>query len=205
MLLYYITDRRQFPGSDSEQRRSVLRAVERAARAGVDYIQLRERDLCGRALEQLAKDAVAAVRAATTGTRLLVNSRLDVALACGADGVHLRSDDPFASEARMMARARAGFLVGVSCHTPTEVRTAWSHGADFAVFGPVFEKNGVKSTLVGGLRTACAAAPTAVFALGGVTAENAGACVKAGAAGIAGIRLFQQAEDLEVLIRALRR
>jgi thiamine-phosphate pyrophosphorylase len=204
LRLYYITDRHQFPGSEAEQRRQVLENIERAARAGIDYIQLRERDLSGGALEVLAKEAVRAVRAANSSTRLLINSRVDVALAAGADGVHLRGDDPFASEARAMAAARNGFIVGVSCHSVTEVRSAWSHGADFAVFGPVFEKQGVAATLVEGLRAACAAAPGFVFALGGVSAGNAGVCAKAGAAGIAAIRLFQEG-NLEKRLRELGR
>ncbi|MGH9523542.1 MAG: thiamine phosphate synthase [Terriglobales bacterium] len=204
MLLYYITDRQQFPGTDAEQRRSVLKTIEQAARAGVDYIQVRERDLSSRVLEHITRDAVAAVRAANPSTRLLVNSRVDIALAAGADGVHLRSDDPFASEARLMARARSGFIVAVSCHTPADVRSAWSHGADFAVFGPVFEKRSVTPTLVEGLRAACAATPGRVFALGGVTADNASACMKAGAAGIAGIRLFQQTA-VDAFVKELRR
>ena len=92
MLLYYITDRRQFPGTPPEQRDRLLAKIAEAARAGVDLIQLRERDLSARELLQLAMEAVAAVREtrnAKRETRLLINSRLDVALACGADGVHL--------------------------------------------------------------------------------------------------------------------
>lgn len=204
VLLYYITDRRQFSGTDSDQRRSVLRCIERAARTGIDYIQLRERDLSARDLETLAKEAVAITHAANPSTRLLVNSRVDIALAAGADGVHLRSDDPFASEARAIASARLGFLIGVSCHTVADVSSAWSHGADFAVFGPVFEKNGMTGTLVEGLRNACSAAPGFVLALGGVTAENARCCIEAGAAGIAGIRLFQ-GEILSGALHELKR
>lgn len=203
MLLYYITDRRQFPGTESEQRRSLLISIGQAAQAGVDYIQLRERDLSGRALQALATEAVATVREASSSAKLLVNSRVDVAVACGADGVHLRGDDPFASEARAMASVRSGFIVGVSCHTVDDVKTAWSHGANFAVFGPVFEKQGSSVTSVEGLRAACFGAPGFVFALGGVTLENAASCVAAGAIGVAGIRLFQGA-DPEHVVRSLR-
>ena len=204
VLLYYITDRRQFPGTEAEQRRSVLRCMERAAGAGVDYIQVRERDLSAHDLEALAKEAVELVRAVNPSTRLLVNSRVDVALAAGADGVHLRSDDPLASEARAIAAARPGFLIAVSCHTVADVRSAWSHGADFTVFGPVFEKYGIAGTLVEGLKEACSAAPGFVLALGGVTAENARSCIQAGAAGIAGIRLFQ-GENLSGALCELKR
>jgi len=192
MVLYYITDRKQFPGTASEQRRRLLQKITQAARAGVHYVQLRERDLDGRELEALADEAVSAVKVAGTHTRLLLNSRTDVALACGADGVHLRSDDISASDARAIARSRSGFVVGVSCHTPDEVRSAWSHGADYALFAPVFEKAGQPGRGLSRLREACSVAPKFVIALGGVTAGNATSCVQAGASGVAGIRLFQE-------------
>src|SRR5208283_2413423 len=100
-LLYYITDRSQFRGDENARRRALLAKVGEAARAGVDYIQLREKDLGARELEMLARDALSAVRNSTPlrtenrelRTRLLINSRTDVALAAGADGVHLRSGD----------------------------------------------------------------------------------------------------------------
>lgn len=193
MLLYYITDRKQLPGAPVEQRRRLLQKVREVAEAGIDLIQLRERDLSSRDLEELAREVVGAVRSAGTATRLLINSRVDVALACGADGVHLRSDDIAASEARAIAGGRSQFLVGVSCHTEEAVRLAWSEGADFAVFAPVFEKEGKPGSGLAALRLACKAAPGCdVIALGGVTLENASACRTAGAAGIAGIRVFQQ-------------
>lgn len=204
VLLYYITDRRQFPGTDAEQRRAVLRWIGRAARAGVDYIQVRERDLSAHDMELLAKEAVEVLHATNPATRLLVNSRVDIALAAGADGVHLRGDDPPASEARAIAAARPGFLVAVSCHTVADVRSAWSHGADFAVFGPVFEKNGITGTFVEGLKKACSAVPGFVLALGGVTAENARSCIEVGAAGVAGIRMFQ-GDVLSSALRELKR
>src|ERR1051325_3307307 len=173
MLLYYITDRQQFPGTEAEQRRLLLSKISEAAYAGVDYIQLRERDLCARELEKLACECVAAVKSAGNATRLLINSRVDIALACQADGVHLRSDDIAASEARAVAGTRTGFIVSVSCHTLVEVQAAWSHGADFAVFAPVFEKAGQAGGGLVALREVCAAAPRFVIALGGVTGANA--------------------------------
>lgn len=195
MLLYYITDRKQFPGTPVEQRRRLLQRIREAAHAGVDFVQLRERDLSGRELEELAVEAVETVRSASTPTRLLINSRVDIAIASGADGVHLRSDDIAASEARSIAGGRSGFVIGVSCHTAEEVRLAWSHGADFAVFGPVFEKQEQLGRGLSALRDACTSATGFdVLALGGVTLENAGACEAAGAAGIAGIRLFQHSD-----------
>ena len=191
MLLYYITDRQQFPGTPAEQRRRLLDKITEAASAGVDYIQLRERDLQPRELEQLAKEAATAVRSTGSPTRLLINGRVDIALASQADGVHLRGDDIPASDARAIAAGRAGFVVGVSCHTVDQVRLAWSHGADFAVFAPVFEKNGKPGAGLSALRDACSVARNFVIALGGITLENARSCSKAGAVGVAGIRIFQ--------------
>jgi thiamine-phosphate pyrophosphorylase len=228
VLLYYITDRRQFPGSAAEQRAALLRKIAEAARCGVDYIQLREKDLTARELLALAKEAAAAIRNAApkqpkTGiqkleTLLLINSRLDVALACGADGVHLRSDDISAAEARAVwmkaaAAPDAGLgthdcVIAASCHTAGEVRRAQSEGADFVVFAPVFEKGGERGVGLEALRAACRASPEAspavnlpVLALGGVTLDNAEACLEAGAAGIAGIRLFQDNDVAEVEAR----
>lgn len=201
MLLYYITDRRQFPGSAAEQRHRLVQKIGEAAKAGIDLIQLRERDLSGRDLEALAAEAVAAVRSARTKTRILINSRADIALACGADGVHLRSDDIAASDARAIAGRRSEFVVGVSCHSVDQVRQAWSHGADFAVFGAVFEKDGNPGSGLSALRATCESAKgLAVLALGGVTVENADACRAAGAAGIAGIRLFQNSDAATLVI-----
>jgi thiamine-phosphate pyrophosphorylase len=176
-LFYYITDRTAFPGDEPARRRRLLEKIAEAARAGVDYIQLREKDLPARELESLAREAVRAVREAgrlatrnrQPATALLLNSRTDVALAAGADGVHLRSDDVSPQEVREIWKhsgASAGFdtlgqkspllakaarsgapqvsrkapLVGVSCHTPAEVVQAAAKGATFAVFAPVFEK-----------------------------------------------------------------
>ena len=206
MLLYYITDRKQFPGTEEEQRTLLLAKIEEAARAGVDYVQLRERDLDGRELESLAHEAIRRVRSAGSATRILINSRVDVALACRAGGVHLRSDDISASEARAIASEHTGFLVGVSCHTVEEVRLAWSHGADYALFGPVFEKKGQPGRGLAALRDACKVAPGFVIALGGITAGNARSCDRAGSAGIAGIRVFQSREATPVatLVTSLR-
>ncbi len=204
MLLCYITDRRQFPGPEAEQRRRLLGKIAEAARSGVDYVQLRERDLSGRGLESLAREAVGAVRAAKGKTRLLINSRIDVALAAGADGVHLRSDDISASEARKIVAGRPGFLVGVSCHELEEVRSARAQGADFAIFAPVFEKEGRPGRGLAALREVCAETPGLVLALGGITLENARMCHAAGAAGVAGIRLFQNG-DMRTLVEELKR
>ena len=197
MLLYYITDRRKLAGN-------LLAAVDAACRAGVDWVQLREKDLATHELEELARQAVAL--AEPSDTRILVNSRADVALAAGAAGVHLPADAPPASSVRRMTPE--GFLVGVSCHSLEEVRRAEEEAADFVVFGPVFEtvSKGSYGPAQGvrGLREACHAVRIPVLALGGVTLENASACLDAGGSGIAGISLFQQDAKLEDTVRALR-
>jgi thiamine-phosphate pyrophosphorylase len=210
LLLYYITDRRQFSGDPAEQERRLLEKISECAAAEVDYIQLREKDLVGHALEKLARRARAAISAGSS-TRLLINSRTDVALAAGAHGVHLPAGDLYPSEVRAIMM-RAGVrepVIGVSAHSPEEVALAESHGADFGVFAPIFEKNGQPS-LDGltRLRQVCyrqqaADPPMPVLALGGLTLENAQKCAAAGAAGIAGIRLFQQS-SVEPLAKQLR-
>ncbi len=251
-LLYYITGRSEFRGDEAARRRALLDKVAEAARAGVDYIQLREKDLSTRELEMLAQEALSAIcnispqrtESRELRTRLLINSRTDVALAVGVDGVHLRADDVAPHEVRQMlaiplglkpaslsacngtAESRAlpkgaevsahwppatgHFLVAASGHTVADVFRAESEGADFAVFGPVFEKKDTplflkKATPTTGLtalREACRA-KIPVLALGGVSVENAASCLDAGAAGVAGIRLFQE-NRIEDVVRALR-
>lgn len=213
MLLCYVTDRMQLAADEAARRERLLANIHEAALAGVDYIQLRERDLTTRELEALAGEAVRAVRAASSHTRILINSRSDVAIAVGADGVHLRAGDISVDDARaIFARTgRPHVVVGASCHVPAEVTTAAATGADFVVFGPVFEKAGtIPAGGVGveGMRAAAVAAivtglATPVLAIGGVTLENAQDCLHAGAAGVAAIRLFQQGE-LQETVRRLR-
>jgi thiamine-phosphate pyrophosphorylase len=258
-LLYYITGRSQFRGDECARRGALLAKVAEAARACVGYIQLREKDLSTRELEMLAREVVAIVRENSSLTRLLINSRTDVALAAGADGVHLRADDVVPREARRVLEAvgpqrlkpaffsAAGgttevvpfpkptriesvsatcgsralpetmeasahrplatdhFLVATSCHSNEDVIRAESEGADFAVFAPVFEKNnapGKQAAGLAALHEACRV-KIPVLALGGVTMENAASCLEAGAAGVAGIRLFQE-NKIEDVVRALR-
>jgi len=176
--------------------------------------------LSARELEKLALECADIIRVLKTENRelrarLLINSRTDVALAAGADGVHLRSGDiSGAAIARSISQevavrdsqlATRGSIIAVSCHSPSDVMRAESDGADFVVFAPVFEKRDAREMQAQGLdalRAACAAG-IPVLALGGVTLENAASCLAAGAAGIAGIRLFQE-NKIEDVVRALR-
>jgi thiamine-phosphate pyrophosphorylase len=163
-----------------------LDVAARAASDGVEMIQIRAKELSARELSNL----VGRVSRVAQRSRILVNTRTDVALACGAHGVHL----PAGSMAPQTIRriTPAGFLIGVSCHTIEELRAAEREGADFAVYGPVFPSL-TKSLAPIGIqvfREAAASIRLPVYALGGVTAANAQACVEAGAVGIAGISLF---------------
>lgn len=214
MLLLYITDRAQFPGDESARKRALLAKIAEATRSAVDFVQLREKDLPATELEILARMAVGVVRensplqteSREPATRLLINSRSDVAMGSGADGVHLPSDDISPQAARQIW-AKAGYstraLVSVSCHSAADVARAASEGANFALFAPVFEKKDApQASLAGldGLREACRQ-KIPVLALGGITISNAGGCLDAGAAGIAAVRLFQENDIAEVVRR----
>jgi thiamine-phosphate pyrophosphorylase len=182
MTRYYITDRKMAGGTEA-----LLGCIARAAREGVKQIQIREKDLGTRDLLELTRRAVDL--AAPYGTKVLVNSRADVALAAGAHGVHLPSGSIAPCELRRITAA--GFLFGVSTHSIEELRAAQDEGADFAVFGPVFI---AKPRPVGieALRAAARAVSLPVLALGGVNERNAAECIAAGAAGVAGISMFQR-------------
>jgi len=159
----------------------------RAADSGVEFIQIREKDLTGRDLLYLVDSAVRALT--RWPVKILVNSRVDIALAVGAHGVHLASDAVRAEVWRRVVPS--GFIIGQSCHSIDDVRAAGA--ADFLLFGPVFATPG-KGPAVGleALRSAAEISTAPVYALGGITRENAESCVLAGAAGIAAIRMFQR-------------
>ncbi len=185
MLRYYITDRHAAGGADR-----LVQCVARAIHDGVERIQVREKDLCARELFLLVRRIVAL---AHPRAQVVVNSRLDVALAAGADGVHLAGNAIAPKILRTIVPP--AFLIGVSTHTLAELRAAQAEGADFAVFGPVFpvlSKPGYDSHAgLAGLCDAAHAVTIPVIALGGITPHNANDCMAAGAAGIAGISMFQ--------------
>ena len=204
-MLYAITDRHLYGEDEAERRARLLEHTAVWAAHGVAFIQLREKDLSARELVELACAMRAAIRAASSETRLLINGRPDVALAAGADGVHLPSGTYTLTPAEVRAvfagRARMPYI-SVACHTLQEVQAAKEQLADGILFAPVFEKpvrdsGSEKHALAGAgapmLAEACLlAASVPVFALGGVTAENATECIQVGAAGIAAIRLLHE-------------
>jgi thiamine-phosphate pyrophosphorylase len=187
MLRYYITDRRMLGGIEP-----LIENIRRQIAAGVDWIQIREKDLSTRELLALARRVVGV---AAGGTRVLINSRLDVALAAGAHGIHVPSNSPPPAEYRRVA---GGLMIGVSCHSREELILAEEEGADYAVLGPVFaplSKKADGATL--GLEQFAElvrAVRIPVLALGGITEAAIPACERAGATGVAGISLFQGRE-----------
>jgi thiamine-phosphate pyrophosphorylase len=204
MLRCAITSRALYPGDELQQQAALIREASRWATHGIDLIQLREKDLPAANLATLARKILRAMAQTNRPTKLLINSRLDIAITTCAHGVHLTagSDELLPAQVRSLY-ASANLpqpVVTVSCHTPEDVRRAHQNKADAILFAPVFEKiiagNGVLPIRGQGLdqlHAACIlASPIPVYALGGVTLENASSCIAAGAAGIAGIRLFHR-------------
>lgn len=199
MRLCYITDRHAL------EPLPLLPRVLDAIRAGVDLVQVREKDLATRPLLALVRAAVEAATARPT--HVIVNDRLDVALAGGAAGVHLGTESMPARVVR--EHVPPGFLVGVSCHSLRDALAAEADGADYIVLGPVFA---TPSKLRYGpplglerLREAAARVKIPVLALGGITVAHVPDCLAAGASGIAGISIFQNCPSLEGQVRELRR
>jgi thiamine-phosphate diphosphorylase len=188
-IIALVTDRRRL-GADWPDALPAL--ARRAARAGVDLVQVREADLDGAALLALVMRTVAAV--AGTRARVVVNGRADVALAAGAHGVHLPSTGPPAC--RIRALAPPGWLVGRSVHSAAEAARAGAAGAvDYLLLGTVFataSKPGLAPCGASELARAVAATAVPVLAIGGVALARMTEVAGAGAAGVAAISLFTE-------------
>jgi thiamine-phosphate pyrophosphorylase len=204
-----VTDRQSLAAASDLASKLQLKKIEQAAKAGVDWIQIREKDLSGRELAKLAEHAI--VRAGS-GSAVIVNDRVDVACAIGAAGVHLGGSSLPPTQARRLVTQRCqrqDFIVGVSAHSLEGAMQAEQAGADYVIFGPVYatpskasfgQPQGVKR-----LREVCQRLKIPVLAIGGITLANAAECISAGAAGIAAIRLFQSASDVEAVVTELRK
>jgi len=205
-ILYLITsgETTQATSKSSREFASLLALVAAAVSARIPLIQIREKNLSARMLYEFALRAAALTSGSST--RLLLNDRADIARAAGADGVHLTTR----SLAPGVVRSTFGedFLIGVSTHSLEEARSARDDGADFVVFGPVFETDSKRAYgpplgLARLSEAASALAPFPILALGGITGENAAASLKAGARGIAAIRLFNDAHALQEIVSRL--
>jgi thiamine-phosphate pyrophosphorylase len=224
-ILCYVTDRPSLPQTARNDPFSSLRSkIASAIAAGTDWIQIREKNLPARDAAELLRAALASTllpaAAAPAGaadlrtprTRILINDRLDVALVGNADGVHLGENSlPVAEATRLLhdlQKSSSAFLTGASCHSLASARAAESDGADYLFFGPIFSTP-AKAAFgqpqgLPRLREVCRAVKIPVLAIGGVTAQNAAACLNSGASGIAAIRLFQESSQLEELLGKLR-
>ncbi len=216
MVLCFVTDRRSLAATESgEPQKTLLSKIEAAAGAGVDWIQIREKDLSGRDCGLLTREALQRSAKSQAGnaarTRIFVNDRLDIALTESADGVHLGEKSlPLAEAKRLVVDRgeRKDFVVGVSCHSLEAARSAARDGADYLFFGPVFATPskaafGAPQGLER-LAEVCREVSIPVLAIGGITMENASACLAAGASGIAAIRLFQDTGDISSVVQSLR-
>ena len=224
-ILCYVTDRRSLHAAPRKNLvEPLLEKIEGASAAGVDWIQLREKDLSGKDSASLARAAFDRVSRASrhaqpptpAPVRILLNDRLDVALAESAGGVHLGENSVPATEAKRMLLAfqtaqetPRDFLVGVSCHSMVAARSAAAAGADYLFFGPVFatpSKAAYGSPQgIDRLAEVCKSLAIPVLAIGGITLAHASSCFSAGASGIAAIRLFQDSADPAQIVLELRR
>ena len=200
----YVTDRTALGSSDSAE--ILLAKVRAAIAAGVDWVQIRERTLPVRELLTFVR---AAIRI-STDVRMIVNDRLDVAIAAGTAGVHLGGESVPAREVVRWCRsgnAPAEFLVGVSCHSLEDAREAEDAGVSYVAFGPVFDTPSKRSfgepQGIARVAEICRSVRLPVIAIGGVNEKNGEECLRAGAAGIAAIRLFQESRDQEALKRSV--
>jgi len=216
-LLCYVTDRHSLSeAKPADQVETLLNKIGAAVEAGVDWIQIREKDLSGKDCSSLTREALQRAAKPSAGktfaTRILVNDRLDVALAERAGGVHLGEKSLPLAESKRLVRNRdelKDFLIGVSCHSLEAAKAAASGGADYLFFGPVFA---TPSKAAFGapqgldrLAEVCRAVSIPVLAIGGITLDSAADCFAAGASGIAAIRLFQHSRDMPSLVQPLRK
>ena len=192
--------------ADSPEFQQILEQISAAVLAGIDLIQIREKQLAARVLLELATRASTLTRG--SASRLLINDRADIAMGAGADGVHLTTQSV---EAPVIRKTFGdSFLIGASTHSTVEACAAREGGADFVVFGPVFDTASKREYCapVGEERLAEVARELAgfpVLALGGITRQNAARCLEAGASGIAAISLFQDQNRLSDIVAMLRK
>ena len=220
-ILCYVTDRRTLQNAPQTNLiESLLERIESLAAAGIDLIQLREKDLSGRDVASLTREALRRASKlasrAQAAPRILVNDRLDVALAEKAAGVHLSENSLPVHEAKRLLLAYPAlpsfspdFLFGVSCHSLEAAQSAAVAGADYVFFGPVFATPskaafGAPQGLER-LAEVCRSVNVPVLAIGGISLENVASCFSAGASGIAAIRLFQNSADPVAIVQAIRR
>jgi thiamine-phosphate pyrophosphorylase len=219
-LLCYVTDRHALPATKSwESVVALTRKIDEIISAAVDWVQIREKDLTAGELASLTRKSIeiAAMSSAKSSrtTRVLVNDRLDIAIAERAAGVHLGEKSlPVAEAKRLIESALRGkavdesFLIGVSCHSLESARAAERSGADYIFFGPIFATPSKQrfgpSQGTERLQQVCRAVSIPVLAIGGITLDNTASCLHAGAAGLAAIRLFQDALDPISTVEQLR-
>jgi thiamine-phosphate diphosphorylase len=197
-VLYMVTAR-------AEDDAALVASIGLGARGGIDLIQIRQRDHEAGRLIALTRSALAAVSG--TAARIIVNDRLDVALAAGASGVHLRGDSFAAAGVKSMAPP--GFLVGRSVHSEEEaIEAETAGGCDYLMFGTVFPSSGKpaghQAAGVEALARVCDRVRLPIVAIGGITTERAPAVWQAGAVGLAAVSLFQEAPDIEAVVRSVR-
>jgi len=205
-ILYLITRGVTTEGTtpDAPEFALILNQISAAVEAGIPLVQIREKQLTARVLFELVEQASNLTRG--TNTRLLVNDRADVAVAAGADGVHLTTQSLDVATIRKTFGEKV--LIGASTHSLAEARSAHDQGADFIVFGPVFDTQSKK--LFGpplGLEKLTDVVRELhdfpVVALGGISAANAQGCFAAGAQGIAGINLFSDPKTLMLVTSSI--
>jgi thiamine-phosphate pyrophosphorylase len=211
-VVCYVTDRQSLHLDQGQNCKSALvQRIESVVRAGVDWVEIREKDLPARALVEITRAAIQVCKSgpAKRAQRILVNDRFDVAWAAGAGGVHAGEKSlPLRALAdARRASALTNFLVGASCHSLRDALNAAEQGADYLFFGPVFatpSKAGFGPPQgLEKLAHVSSAVSIPVIAIGGITVGTARACREAGAAGIAAIRLFQGNCDAAEIVAEL--